>query len=253
MEFKEAIRTWVCPRCGHAERMLSDDGLDACRVRGNSVKETPHIGEVSSTALSTQWHFDDDYGAWHDSKKTTIFDPRKPQIEYYLPKCGHNQTHIKAGDYEVWATESCHVGWSGKRDVKPDFGVYLAGVWKLKFPGVLINDAACGCLGMKHPYPAIFVDWEDKEVISLDMYTKLVKFVIDKLEEGHSVEIGCQGAHGRTGTLIAGVIGKLENLDAAGAINTLRARYCKKAVESKAQVLLIQKYLIQEGCGGSTK
>lgn len=265
MEFKEAIRTWICPVCGHAERLDGkDDGFDADRTRGSKhVDDAPimslpprkTISELSSgTSIGGhEWSFDPGYGAWRDPNHG-LYDPKKPSITYYLPKCGHNMQRIKVGEFEVMATESCHVSWSGKREKKPDFGVYLSSVWVDKFPGVLYNDASCGCLGMKHPYPAIFVDWEDRKSITLELYTTLVNFVIEKLSQGSSVEIGCQGAHGRTGTLIAGVLGKLEHLDAAESVNTLRSRYCKKAVESKDQLLLIQRFLKQEGCdSGSAK
>lgn len=244
MEFLEGTRMWLCRGCGYYEQQLStdDDGLDACRIAGNAVdKKRPNAFHA---------YFDDPLdrdAPW--CAATTPTTKAMSTYVYHTPKsCGHNQQRIKVGNYEIWATESYRVGWSGKRDVKPDYGVYLSLLWMDKFPEVFMNDPACGCLGMKHPYPALFVDWMDKKDISLDIYGKLVHFVIDKLSHGHTVEVGCQGAHGRTGTLIAGVLGKLESLNTKDAISELRTRYCKKAVESDKQVQLIRKYLIREGC-----
>jgi len=256
MLFIEGTRIWVCESCGYSERQLADDGMDDCRFTGKMSTSTtstslvPRLTEAFEGDLA--WRLDEEYGDAVYRKGPKLFDPnpKKPvtggKYVYVEPHgCGHDQQRIKVGAFEVWATESCRVGWSGKRTVKPDFGVYLSTLWMDKFPAVFMNDASCGCLGMKHPYPALFVDWVDKEGITLELYGKLVGFVIEKLGEGHTVEIGCQGAHGRTGTLIAGVLGKLEGLEAAQAIGELRARYCKKAVESKAQVELIRKYLLE--------
>ena len=263
MEYLEDITTFVCRTCGFSERQFTSQSDSTASTFDGQLGLDPlapigtHRG--SYTKREWGWTFDPGYGAFTQGKGKyrKVYDPGKakknetPKFGYYVPKgCGHNQTRIKVGDFTVWATESWQVDWSGKRAVKPDFGVYLSVVWMGKFDAVFMNDAACGCLGMETPYPAIFVDWADQKAISLALYTKLVTFVISKLAEGRTVEIGCQGAHGRTGTLLAGILGKLEKKSAVESVLTLRARYCKKAVESKSQLELIRAYLVQEGIEG---
>jgi protein-tyrosine phosphatase len=60
---------------------------------------------------------------------------------------------------------------------------------------------------------------------------------------GKVVEVGCFGGHGRTGTLLALIIGEVEGLNAPEAIKAIRTRYCDKAVETYDQVEGIARYL----------
>ena len=53
--------------------------------------------------------------------------------------------------------------------------------------------------------------------------------------------MGCFGAHGRTGTLLASIL-VYEGYTATDAINKVRKDYCDRAIENKKQEDLIQLY-----------
>lgn len=71
-------------------------------------------------------------------------------------------------------------------------------------------------------------------VPNLKKLHKLVDAIVDALEQGKDVHVGCIGGHGRTGLVLACVVKRLEKRD--DAIHWLRQYYCPKAVESEAQV-----------------
>ena len=65
-------------------------------------------------------------------------------------------------------------------------------------------------------------------------FKKLVTWLCNQLQDGKTVHVGCIGGHGRTGTVISAIVAEL--LEEKDAIQWVRKHYCKKAVESKAQV-----------------
>lgn len=67
---------------------------------------------------------------------------------------------------------------------------------------------------------------------------KLVDSIVERLEAGQDVHVGCIGGHGRTGLVLAVVVKRITgNLD---SITWLRDNYCIKAVESSEQVVYLQ-------------
>ena len=71
-------------------------------------------------------------------------------------------------------------------------------------------------------------------------FKKLVTWVCTQLQNGKTVHIGCIGGHGRTGTVISAIVAEM--LEEKDAIQYVRKHYCKKAVESKAQVAFLMKH-----------
>lgn len=65
-------------------------------------------------------------------------------------------------------------------------------------------------------------------------FRKLVDWVCNQLHSGKKVHVGCIGGHGRTGTLLSAVASVV--LNEKDAITYVREHYCKKVVESKAQI-----------------
>lgn len=79
---------------------------------------------------------------------------------------------------------------------------------------------------------------EDKEA-----YRKMVVWVSEQLDAGKKVHCGCVGGHGRTGMFFAALVAYRKV--SPTPITYVRENYCKKVVESKAQV----DYLMKEwGC-----
>lgn len=124
------------------------------------------------------------------------------------------------------------------KDTQANVSIYLAKCWLEKIEVLTYSSKFFNRWGPARKI--IFINWEDFGVIEIDLYLHLIKYIIYWLERGKTVQIGCQGGHGRTGTLIAGILAYNEKLSGKEAIIELRKRYCKKAIESQVQENLIQ-------------
>jgi len=100
--------------------------------------------------------------------------------------------------------------------VSPDFGVYLDERWQ-------------------PPWPHVRLDWPDFGVPQ-DRGPVLegLRRALDLARDGRRVEIGCWGAHGRTGTALA-TLAVLTGLPRDDAVSWVRATYCTRAVETAEQ------------------
>ena len=58
--------------------------------------------------------------------------------------------------------------------------------------------------------------------------------LLDRARSGESVELGCLGGHGRTGTALA-YLAVLSGLPAGDAVAWVRANYCSEAIETPDQ------------------
>lgn len=76
-----------------------------------------------------------------------------------------------------------------------------------------------------------------------DEFKNLIEWLADHLNLGLKVHVGCIGGHGRTGTVFAALVAYMGVSN--DAIQYVREHYCKKAVESKAQVDFLMKHF---GC-----
>lgn len=172
-------------------------------------------------------------------------EDKEVEVTYYYQKCDHVRQPFQIGSYPVLATGSLFGNEIYENPI-PDLGVYLSEVsWSKHFSKPTFYGKITGFSSpnVTPPYPAIILDWQDQGGVSLNMLDWLVEGIITNIEAGKLVEVGCMGGHGRTGTLWACVLGKMENLSAHRAILELRDRYCEKAVESKTQAELIAYYL----------
>ena len=156
--------------------------------------------------------------------------------------CRHWRTEVKIGEYTILASGLMDRPAKGLPGPKPwpDAAVYLDRSWLSHLGGIV----SAGIDAPIEPWwPFIIADWTDQGALNADYYAALVDRIIGMLEAGQRVEIACQGGHGRTGTLIAGVLAKVEGLGAQAAIDSLRKRYCGHVVESHAQVTQIYTFL----------
>ena len=78
-------------------------------------------------------------------------------------------------------------------------------------------------------------------VISVYDFSVSIVWCITRMMEGEKLEIGCYGSHGRTGTLLAGILVYL-GATAKDAIKEVRTRHCNRAIETKGQEDLIARY-----------
>jgi protein-tyrosine phosphatase len=136
--------------------------------------------------------------------------------------CRHNQSpFVLPSGSTVYA--------SAWRDVPmkrtpPDVGVYFDTSW---FPA--------DCF-------AYAVGWQDyglPTISDLDV-ARTARAVLNHLDYGDRVEVGCLGAHGRTGTFLA-LLTIMDSLDTSGAYGAKRAvqyvrdNHCYEAIETKGQ------------------
>ena len=87
----------------------------------------------------------------------------------------------------------------------------------------------------------LYIDWPDRKA-PVDPHTarRVADFVLDLMEKGGKVGVGCIGGHGRTGTFAALLIirhyqRKGWSIWAEDAIEWIRKSYCKSAIESLEQ------------------
>lgn len=94
--------------------------------------------------------------------------------------------------------------------------------------------------------------WEEQTIVEVfypvqdrhapqhpENFRKMVDWTLLQLSAGKKVHAGCIGGHGRTGTFLAALVAAAGNKD---AVQYVREHYCKKAVESKAQVDFLMKH-----------
>lgn len=65
-------------------------------------------------------------------------------------------------------------------------------------------------------------------------FRKLIDWIAVQLTAGKKIHLGCIGGHGRTGTVLAALVSVMAG--EKDAITYVRDHYCKKAVESQAQI-----------------
>jgi hypothetical protein len=106
------------------------------------------------------------------------------------------------------------------RDRPPDFGLYLDGRWR-------------------PPWPHSHVAWPDFGVPAdaADLAAGLGD-VLARARAGERVEIGCLGAHGRTGTALA-CLAVLCGHPPGDAVAWVRAAHCPRAVETEDQAAFV--------------
>ena len=106
------------------------------------------------------------------------------------------------------------------REQPPDFGLYLDARWR-------------------PPWPHEQLDWPDfgTPANQADAEAAL-RGLLDRARKGQRVEIGCLGAHGRTGTALA-YLAALCGHPPADAVAWVRSEYCPKAVETDEQAAFV--------------
>jgi hypothetical protein len=103
-----------------------------------------------------------------------------------------------------------------ERESAPDFGLYLNHRWD-------------------PPWAHQHVAWPDFGVPADESTLRTaLEDLLSRARAGQQVELGCLGAHGRTGTALA-CAAVLAGIAPNEAVSWVRASYCRKAVETSEQ------------------
>ena len=167
-----------------------------------------------------------------------------PKIYEPIVWCTHWRDPVKVGDYVVYASGSRAITDNEMlKEPRPTAGIYLSNTWYQELTGF-------AAVGMVSPvlwhWPFLQVDWPDMGVMHPEEIKTLVKATVRLIKAGKRVEIACMGGHGRTGTLLALLRVKLGGMKAAEAIESIRADYCDKTVESIKQIDAVYTYSGEE-------
>jgi hypothetical protein len=108
-----------------------------------------------------------------------------------------------------------------ERSTPPDFAVYLDAYWQ-------------------PPWPHTHVDWPDFGVpADSAAANRCLEDLVGRAHDGQSVEVGCLGGHGRTGTAL-GCLAALTGVAPTEAVAWVRANYCPLAIETDEQVAFVE-------------
>lgn len=195
----------------------------------NGLADWNPVAQRLEATINMPWNSDHDGWDGVDG-----FGHHVPMDEFDLPplsaltpgrkwnSCRHNMTplHLPDGTL-VHGSASTDVRQStfGHRPNGPAWAVYLSPVW---YPSGL----------------ALFVPWEDYGTPTCSWRTarEAVQDFYKRARAGQTVEVGCMGGHGRTGTFLACLVLMADpQFTPAGAIQYVRTHYCAKAVEDASQ------------------
>jgi protein-tyrosine phosphatase len=158
----------------------------------------------------------------------------------YRPECRHWREPVRVGRQIVLCSS-----YFAMRDITegaPGFAVYLAEAWRDKLGFFSTNGSYIKRVAQRRAYPCLFVDWKDFSTIPFLVLDELVEICLCKMRQGKVIEIACNAGHGRTGALLACLIIRKEHLSGERAISEVRRRYCRHAIESKAQEEMVKNY-----------
>lgn len=115
-----------------------------------------------------------------------------------------------------------------QRDRKPEFGLYLDPKWN-------------------PPWRHAHLEWPDFGVpTQIDQVLVTLGAALERARAGQLVEVGCIGAHGRTGTALA-CLAILSGVAPVDAVGWVRTSYCAHAVETPEQAAFVTQFKPQDG------
>ena len=123
-------------------------------------------------------------------------------------------------------------------------GCYLDDAWmkaRVMFTSDFRPDNNFSQVFKENDYPYIIVNWSDMGVVPLTDFSEIVAWCMTQIKHGEKLDIACVGGHGRTGTLLAGIL-VFQNYTADEAIDKVRKEHCNRAIETVAQEQLIKQY-----------
>lgn len=170
-------------------------------------------------------------------------DPKaKHTSASYAPSCKHDRDLFKLENgLSIYASAYRDVEYT--QDEKVNIGVYMYSSWKdsgSKSAAITHTD------GIELPFwkpeetkarvtEGIYLNWPDFGLPDKQVPVKeLVAWMLEQLAAGKTMEVGCMGGHGRTGTLLSMLL-CAQGVTPPEAIERVRKEHCTKAVENSKQ------------------
>jgi len=213
----------MCPNCQSVNVFCDwcgDDPGDCACVLGGY-----YCGSCSHAFKDKTWNEPQsmsDFIAQNDSileLKGNYKGPTTPVTPVYTKDCKHLHDKITLADGTVVHCTSQYQ--SGNVVDFPDFGLYADQSWV----------RAC-------KWRNEMVNWPDMQLPNdYDLALKQIEDAYNRAVAGQDVDLGCIGAHGRTGTMLAimYVISTNGSADGPTACQWVWDNYCKHAIETKTQ------------------
>lgn len=141
---------------------------------------------------------------------------------YWANSHGHYESKLTFPDGTTVQASSIGQNNKLRTEGEPDFGLYLAESWR--------NEG----IGMMLP-------WEDWGLpkVQYPLAAEAIRTAFEWAKAGALVEVGCIGAHGRTGTVLS-CMAILSGVPVNEAVAYVRKEYCNNAVEGASQEWFIR-------------
>lgn len=153
-----------------------------------------------------------------DTGFTTPLPRSKGQSKTYQ-RCAHTHPHLKIGKLSIQGG-SCYE----PHGPYEQYDVEIALCGGKSFKTLLPWETQCVLYPITDGQPP-----KNKE-----RFDKLIDWTVEQMEAGKTVHVGCIGGHGRTGVFLSVLVHRITGRK--DATEWVRKNYCKKVVESKAQV-----------------
>lgn len=225
------------------DRVEDEDGDEGAiiSIQGDTIYVSP--ADNDDPLVTRTYHKDKLYCLSVESTAEITYDlsDKDWTPSHAIKTCNHWMQEFKLKEGSIYL--SAYKGGAKKNDTgkQPTLGCYLDVNWQsqrfLMSPDVTVDDD----LFDAPEHKAMHINWPDRGAIPVYDFSVAIMWCLRRIKEGEILEMGCYGAHGRTGTLLAGLLVR-EGATAKEAIDTVRTTYCKNAIESKKQEELIAQY-----------
>lgn len=211
-----------------------------CRCEGNKrsdwncttceVKRMPcHTGQDAQSQPMMKWTDEMKKKSTKAKGGVTAWSGFSPGKVTYAPKCRHKGRELVFPNGKMIYGSSCHA--EAPKDFVPDFGFYLDSSWfqQAKQLGIMLP-------------------WQDMGLPKIDRahVDAAVTLACSMIERGDTIEVGCIGGHGRTGTFLALIAMRNGVATPEEAITYIHEHYCEEAIESELQEWYIKAWYAED-------
>lgn len=209
------------------EHLYWEEGFPKQEKRSKKGKKT----RTANTKANTKA----EYGLGASSSRVQQYS------RFHIPECRHWRQRFDLEDgLHVFASawfDKPQTSHSSKAEPSSqiDVGFYLDTRWA---SGSLVTSPGLNLpFGKKKRSTQIVIyPWEDWGVPeNRELFRRALRWLLAEAGRGKTIEIGCMGGHGRTGTALACLL-VVQGLSHSKATSKVWSRYCEEAIESRTQL-----------------